>query len=136
MRSPLHLVVGLATGLVPAVLLTGCSDFPAGDPNPSTVRVYLDRDFDQTWQLAACDTAGDESLSVTGTNTFGERIAIEISGGSGSVTVFADTTTISLTGTIDDYDFDSEEQLFDAEGEYRSGEQTGRLELAGNCTPA
>ena len=118
-----------------ASALTGCSDFPEGDANPATVRVYLDRDFDQTWQLAACDTANEASLSVTGTNTLGGRIVIDISDGTGNVTVFSDATTIGLTGSIEEYEID-EEQLFTAKGEYRSGEDGGKIELEGNCSPA
>ncbi len=136
MRSPLNLAIATTTAVALAAALAGCSDFPEGDPNPATVRLYLDRDFDQTWQLAACDTPDDQSIAVTGTNAAGDRIVIDIAGGTGTATVFADTTTVALTGTIDDYDFDSEEALFDAEGEYRSGEETGKLELKGNCTPA
>lgn len=136
MGNPLRLAVATTATLVMAASLAGCSDFPEGDPNPSTVRVYLDRDFDQTWQLAACDPADEESLAVTGSNTAGQRLVIEITGGTGNATVFADATAIAWSGTLDDYDFDTEEQLFDAEGEYQAGEETGKLELQGNCTPA
>ena len=136
MRSSVKLAAAATAALALAAPLAGCSDFPEGDANPGTVRVYLDRDFDQTWQLANCDPADEESLAVTGTNTAGERLVIEINGGTGSATVFANTTTIAWSGTIDDYDFDSEEQLFEAEGEYQAGEETGNLELQGNCTPA
>jgi hypothetical protein len=136
MRSPVNLAAAASAALALVAPLAGCSDFPEGDPSPSTVRVYLDRDFDQTWQLATCDPADEESLAVTGSNAAGERLVIEISGGTGNATVFADATTITWSGTLDDYDFDSDEQLFDAEGEYRTSEETGKLELQGNCTPA
>jgi hypothetical protein len=136
MRTPWNLAAAAAAALALAASLAGCSDFPAGDPNPSTVRVYLDRDFDQTWQLAECNAPDEESLAVTGTNAAGERIVIDISGGTGNATIFAGTTTIALSGTIDDYDFDAEDQLFDAEGEYRAGEEEGKLELRGNCSSA
>ena len=136
MRSSVKLAAAATAALALVAPLAGCSDFPEGDPNPSSVRVYLDRDFDQTWQLVTCDPADEESLAVTGSNAAGERLVIDISGGTGSATVFADTTTVVWSGTLDDYDFDGEEQLFDAEGEYRSGEETGKLELQGNCSPA
>jgi hypothetical protein len=62
-------------------------------------------------------------------------IIIDISDGTGDVTVFSDATTISLTGNIDDDEID-EEQLFTAKGDNTSGEDGGNIELEGNCSTA
>ena len=56
--------------------------------------------------------------------------------GTGKATVCANSTRIARSGTNDDCDFDSEEQLFGAEGEYQFGEETAKLELQGSCTSA
>lgn len=133
MLSPTKLATATALALAMAAPITACSDFPEGDAYPSTVRVYLDRDFDQTWQLAACDTPDDTTLRVTGSNALGGRIVIDVTGGSGNVTIFSDATTVGLTGNIDEYGIDSE-RLFTAKGEYRSGEDEGKIELEGNCS--
>ncbi len=116
--------------------MASCSSFPEGDPNPGTVRVFLDGDFDQTWQLAPCDAATATSLSATASNAGGDRLVIEIADEAGRVTVFEGATTVGWTGTIEDFDYDAEEQLFEAEGQYAAGDDEGKLELEGNCAAA
>ena len=128
-------LIAAAGVLLLAVSSSGCSDFPSGDPSLGTVRVYLDGDFDQTWQLAECSTADEASLAVTGSNTFGQRLVIEISGGAGDVTVFDDISTIALSGSVEDYEV-NDDGVFTAKGGYSAGEDEGDIELEGLCSGA
>ena len=134
MRASRSLMAAAGVVLL-AATASGCSSFPEGDPSPSTVRVYLDGDFDQTWQLAECTTPNEASLAVTGSNTFGQRLVIEIADGAGDVTVFDDISTISLTGSVEEYEV-NDDGVFTAKGDYTSGEVEGEIELVGVCSGA
>lgn len=122
--------IGIAVGL--AFSAAGCSDdWIDGPPDPSTVRVFIDREFDYTWQMSVCESANDESLTVTGSDGMGGAIFVEILDGSGTVSIVRNSAPI--TGAIDRYEMD-DDRIFTAKGDYEAGGESGPLELEGNCS--